>query len=58
MVEYAFAQLYKERGNARASLVIIEGMSDATFLILFLALTAVMAVFPFVMKRVGVPSEC
>lgn len=56
MVEYAFAQLYKERGNARASLVIIEGMSDATFLILFLALTAVMAVFPFVMKRVGVPS--
>ena len=31
-------------------------MSDATFLILFLAITAIMAVFPFLMKRFGIPS--
>lgn len=31
-------------------------MSDVTFLVLFLGLTAVMAVFPLAMKRAGVPS--
>ena len=31
-------------------------MSDVTFLILFLGLTAVMAVFPLAMKKAGVPS--
>ena len=31
-------------------------MSDATFLILFLAITAIMAVFPFLLKRFGIPS--
>ncbi len=31
-------------------------MSDATFLILFLAITAIMAVFPFLMKRFGIPA--
>ena len=31
-------------------------MSDATFLILFLAITAIMAIFPFLMKRFGIPA--
>ena len=31
-------------------------MSDATFLILFLAITAIMAIFPFLMKRCGIPA--
>lgn len=31
-------------------------MSDASFLILFLAITAIMALFPFLMKRFGIPS--
>lgn len=31
-------------------------MSDASFLILFLSITAVMALFPFLLKRFGIPS--
>ena len=31
-------------------------MSDSTFLLLFLAITAIMAIFPFLMKRFGIPS--
>ncbi|MBR4612073.1 MAG: cation:proton antiporter [Kiritimatiellae bacterium] len=31
-------------------------MNDATFLVLFLAMTAIMAVIPFLFRRIGVPS--